>query len=253
MTGSASLPTVLVTGGGRGIGRAIVEVLARAGYRVMFTYNASEGAATQLCTELERGGFSAEAVRCDLRVPDAADHLARLVLEQRGAPYGVVCNAGASVDALAPAVDVDRARELFQLNFFATVQLVKALSRPMARNRSGRIVLMSSVLATHGNRGTAIYAATKGALESYMRGVIDEVARKGVTINCIRPGLIATDMTASRAEVTAGAVARIPARRLGTPEDVASVVRFLLSDQAAYVNGTSIDVDGGMTAVLGGP
>jgi NAD(P)-dependent dehydrogenase (short-subunit alcohol dehydrogenase family) len=242
-------PTALVTGGSRGIGRAIVKRLASAGYDVCFTYHASRSEAASLVAELE-GRARIEAVCVDHCDPTQVEQLASSFVATDQLPYALICNAGASMDALSTLTELEHAKDLFQLNFFSCVQLIKAMARPMARRKSGRIVLIGSIASELGSRGNAVYAASKAAMQSYMRNVIEEFAKRGVTANCVRPGMISTDLTAKYTEAQRDA-SRIPASRFGEPDEVAAVVEFLLSPSAGYVNGACIDVDGGLSATVG--
>jgi 3-oxoacyl-[acyl-carrier protein] reductase len=240
---------VLVSGGSRGIGRAIVARLARSGYRVLFTYHQSPPSARSIADAEGR----LEPLACDLSDPGQVDALAQQLVAENRIPYGLVCNAGVTLDGLSSHTDLADLRALFQVNFFASVQWIKALGRPMARQKQGRIVLIGSVVSELGTRGNAAYAASKGALAAYMRSVVDEFARSNLTINCVKPGLIATDMTERFVATHDALPSRIPARRLGQPDEVASVIEFLLSDGASYVTGASIVVDGGLSSTLGVP
>jgi 3-oxoacyl-[acyl-carrier protein] reductase len=240
---------VLVSGGGRGIGRATVARLARSGYRVLFTYHQSSPSAGAIADAEGR----VEPLACDLSDPGQVDALAEQLVADNRIPYGIVCNAGVTLDGLSSHTELADLCALFQVNFFASVQWIKALGRPMARQKQGRIVLIGSVVSELGTRGNAPYAASKGALAAYMRSVVDEFARSNVTINCVKPGLIATDMTARFVAAHDALPSRIPARRLGQADEVASVIEFLLSDGASYVTGASIVVDGGLSSTLGVP
>lgn len=242
---------VVVTGGSGGIGAACVRALARSGFSVLFTYNKGIDSAARLEAELTQQGFRVAAEPCDLQVVDDIERLCGRISSYSDAPYGLVLSAGEARDGLASVTRLTDAHAVFQTNFFSNVQIVKSLLRPMARARTGRVVLVGSVAATLGSRGNGIYAATKGALRSYARCLIDEVSRRGVTVNCVEPGFIRTEMIAGYGERVRELENRIPSRRLGEPEDVASVVEFLMTPAAAYVNGAFLSVDGGLSAVVG--
>ncbi|MEM7157007.1 MAG: SDR family NAD(P)-dependent oxidoreductase [Myxococcota bacterium] len=248
-TSSASGP-VLLTGGTRGIGRATAQRLATQGYELIIaSRDARAGDAVR--RELVAAGGRASHYPCDLGDARQVDALVDHVLQRHGPPYGVVCNAAVTADALTSQLDLDQITSTFRVNLFSTMQMVARLGRPMSRARRGRLVFMSSISSQLGNRGNAVYSATKGALESFMRSVVDELSRRSITINCVLPGFIDTGLTAGYENLRDRIETRIPARRLGTPEDVAAVVSFLLSPQAAYVNGVCLRVDGGVSASLG--
>lgn len=243
---------ILVTGGGRGLGAAIVRALCAAGYAVTFTYNSAKDEAEALIRALEaahpRVPVSARAV--DLADRAAVEHLAQ-ELEADPAPYYGFChNAGLSYDTLAAMIDQDKAEMVMQVNHFTFVRLARALVRPMTRARAGRIVAIGSVAALHANPGNAAYAASKAALLAHARGLAVETARRGVTVNYVAPGFIETGMLARYGTHLERMAGQIPAGRFATPDDVAQVVTFLFSPGAGYVTGAVIPVDGGLSAQL---
>ncbi len=235
---------VLVTGGARGMGEAIVRRLAAQGFAVEFTYATSAERAAALAKET-----GATARTCDLSDKAAVEALAAS-LEEAPAYYGFVHNAGTSYDALAAMVDQAQGERLMQVNFWSMLRLTKALLRPMTHAKTGRIAAIGSVTATRASRGNSVYAASKGALHSYLTTLTIEVAKRGVTVNTIAPGFIDTDMLGPYAAYRAEMEKQIPSGRFGKAEDVAGAVAYLLSPEAAYVTGTQLTIDGGLSAAL---
>lgn len=245
-----NLKWVILTGGTRGIGRGIARYLAAQGYPLVLTYRNPNGIEEQVA-ELEAMNVPVRTWQCDLSKAEQIDTFATEYLELHGAPYGLVCCAGMTADGLSFQMNLSDVKETFQVNLFSTMQLISRFAMPMGRANMGRIVLMSSVSSRLGNRGNSVYSATKGALQAYMRSILEEFSRRGVTVNAILPGFIDTEMTQGRAGWQERIQTRIPAQRLGTVDDVAHAVSFLLSDHAGFVNGTELTVDGGMSATLG--
>lgn len=243
--------SVLVTGGGRGIGRAIVEALAADGYNVIFTARSSLAEATSLADELARAypQQSFKPLTCDLGDKAQVETLAGTI-EATAGLYGLVHNAGMPADALAAMIDQSRAEALMQVNFWSLVRLVKAALRPISRARAGRVVGIGSITAARGVRGSAAYAASKGGMASYVRALAVEMASRGVTANVIAPGYVDTEMMAPYADVRTAVEKQIPIGRYVRPSEVAALARFLLSAEAAAVTGVEIAIDGGLTAAV---
>ncbi len=239
---------ILVTGGGKGVGAAIVRALSAARYDVDFTYRSSATAALELADALNGAGVDVRALPVDLGDRKAVDSFCGQVEET--AYYGFVHNAGQPYDALAAMMDQDRAEAAMQVNFWSMTRIAKAIVRPMLRARAGRIVGIGSVAALEGNQGNSAYAATKGAMLSYLRTLAVESAKRGVTVNYIAPGFIDTDMMAPYAAYREKMESQIPAGRFARPEDIAALVRFLLSNEAGYITGAVLPVDGGLTATI---
>lgn len=242
---------VLVTGGAKGVGAAIVRALAGAGHDVDFTFRSSADQAKALAAEVASShpGRSVTALPLDLSDKTALD--AFCAEREEEAYFGLVHNAGQPYDALAAMLDQDKAEAAMQVNFWAFTRLAKTLMRSMIRARAGRIVAIGSVAALRGNPGNAAYAATKGALISYARTLAVETARRGIAVNVIAPGFVDTDMMAPYAAYRNKMQAQIPAGRFARPEEVAGLAAFLMSEPAAYITGTVLPVDGGVTAQLG--
>jgi 3-oxoacyl-[acyl-carrier protein] reductase len=240
---------VLVTGGGRGLGAAIVGALVRAGFDVTFTYRSA--GADAVIAELERScpGRSIAARQIDLGDKAAVDALADELASSTF--YGFVHNAGLSYDTLAVMMDQAKAEAAMQVNYWSFTRLVNAVVRPMMRARSGRVAVIGSVTALQANQGNAAYAASKAALLGYVRTLAIETARSGVTVNYVAPGFIDTEMMAPYAKYRKDLEEQIPSRRFARSEEVASLVEYLMSPQASYLTGAVLPVDGGLSAAIG--
>ena len=241
----------LVTGGSRGIGRSIVETLARDGARVAFVYNSNLAAAEAVVDAVMSAGDECRAIQADVRSKEAADSVIAEVVRSWGSLDILVNNAGIIRDGLLAMMEPQSWQEVISTNLTSVYNFCQAVTRQMMSQRYGRIINMSSVAASVSNPGQANYAASKGGVEGFTRCIATELARRGITANAVAPGFIETDMT--EAVVTAaGAEIRkkIPVRRLGTPADIANVVRFLAQEDSSYITGQVITVDGGLT--LGG-
>jgi 3-oxoacyl-[acyl-carrier protein] reductase len=249
MSTTANGKAVFVTGGAKGIGKGIVTALAADGFDVSFSYHASADAAEQLCKDLQAlyPDRSIRSYRCDLGDRAQVDQLGQVIAETEGL-YGLVHNAGRSYDTLAALVDQDRAEALFQVNFWALTRLAGIAAMPLMRAKSGRIIVIGSITAQRAVQGNSIYAASKGAMLSYVRTLAIEVARKGVTANYISPGYVDTELMAPYAAYRDKVEMQIPLRRFGQPEEVGALTSFLFSPLAGYITGTDIPIDGGVSA-----
>ena len=227
--------SVLVTGGNRGIGRAIASALAARGDKV---------AATHRSGDVPEGVLG---VRCDITDPDQIDAAFTEVEEAHGPVEVLVANAGITKDTLLMRMSEQDWHDVVDTNLTGSFRLVKRASRGMLRARWGRVVLMSSVVGMLGSPGQANYAASKAGLVGFARSVARELGSRGITVNVVAPGFVDTDMTAELSEETrAQYLSQIPLGRYASVEEVAAVVSFLTSDEAAYVTGALVPVDGGI-------
>jgi 3-oxoacyl-[acyl-carrier protein] reductase len=234
----------VVTGAARGIGAAAAKALAADGWPVLVNYRSDPESAERLAEEIAAEGGSAVAHRADIADPEAIEGMFARAEEELGTVLVLVNNAGMRADGLAPQLRNDEWSSVIETNLSAAFHTTRRALRPMLRARFGRIVNVASVVGTRANAGQANYAASKAGLIGMTRTVAVEVARRGITVNAVAPGLVETRLT----EGINGMVEAIPARRPGTPEEVAACVRFLCSEEAAYVTGSVLTVDGGLSA-----
>jgi 3-oxoacyl-[acyl-carrier protein] reductase len=236
----------LVTGASRGIGAAIARALAQDGWPVGVNYRSQREAAESVVTEIERDGGRAVALAADVADPDAPDELFGALESYFGSQVlALVNNAGINRDDLTPSLGNEEWSSVIETDLNAAFRMIRRALVPMMRARTGRIVNIASVSGLRANPGQSNYAAAKAGLIMLTKTAAVEVARRGVTINAVAPGWIDTEMTA---EVATDLLAAVPARRAGTPEEVAACVRFLASDDASYVTGAVLTVDGGLAA-----
>lgn len=249
---------ILVTGGSSGIGAAIVKTMALEGCDVSFTYNKTVDALDHISKDLPPDAQARlTSYKCDLANEDEVSALANTLMLQAEPFDGIVHAAGVIYDAPASMLNMDRAKQTMQVNFWSLVGLLNVLLQPMMRARKGSVVVIGSVVAQSGSRGNSIYAASKAALEGYVRCLVDEAGRRQVTVNIVAPGYIDTPMIAQLKEQPGykaqmeGRRPRVPQARTGEPQEIADLVAFLLSDKARYINGATLTIDGGMTATVG--
>jgi NAD(P)-dependent dehydrogenase (short-subunit alcohol dehydrogenase family) len=242
---------ILVTGGAKGVGAAIVRALVAAGHDVDFTYRSSGDAAVALADDLMQAspGRTIKAHAVDFADKTTLEAFSEML--EAESFFGFVHNAGQPYDALAAMMQQDKAEAAMQVNFWSMTRISKALMRGMIRSKAGRIVAIGSVAALQGNPGNAAYAASKGALISYCRTLSVETAKRGVTVNVIAPGFIDTDMMAPYAAYRENMERQIPAGRFAKPEEIAGLAAFLMSEPAAYITGAVLPIDGGLTSMLG--
>lgn len=243
----SSGPVALVSGASRGIGRAVALALAGDGCRVAVHYHQAAEAAAAVVAEIEAAGGAARPFAADLADPEAPAALVQAVLAQWGGLDILVANAGINASQPLVLTSIDAWRRLMAVNLDAAFLLTKAALRPMLRQRRGRIIYLSSDAALLGDLLHGAYSASKSGLLGLAKTAARETAASGITVNAVAPGPIETDMTAGTSDATrARQLAAIPLGRYGTPREVAAVVRFLASADAAYITGQIIGVDGGL-------
>lgn len=236
----------IVTGSTRGIGQAIAEELARQGAKVVISGRNGERA-QQVAAAIQEAGGEAIAVQADVSHMEDAQRLVKETLERWGRIDILVNNAGITRDNLLLRMSEEEWDTVLQVNLKGAFNCTKSVTRQMMKQRQGRIINITSVVGQMGNAGQANYAASKAGLIGFTKSVARELASRNITCNAVAPGYIQTDMTAALDDAVKDSLKQqIPLGRLGTPEDVARVVAFLCSDDAAYITGQVINVDGGM-------
>jgi 3-oxoacyl-[acyl-carrier protein] reductase len=237
----------LVTGASRGIGAAIARSLADAGYSVAVNYARSADLAEAVVSEITASGGTAMAVQADVSDADAVSGMFAAVTDELGPVTVLVNNAGITDDGLLLRMGVDQWDHVLSTNLRSVYLCTKTALKPMLRARSGRIISVSSISGIAGNPGQSNYSASKAGVIGFTKSIAKEVGSRGITVNAVAPGFIATDMTSALGEaVTEGVAQQISLGRLGQPEEVASVVRYLASEDASYITGQTIVVDGGL-------
>lgn len=239
--------TAIVTGGSRGIGRAVCRKLAERSMNIVMNYSANEDAAEEAADVCRSLGARVVTVQGSVAVPKDCERIVQEALDAFGQVDVLVNSAGITRDNLLLRMSEEDFDQVIAVNLRGTFRMMKAVARPMMRKRYGRIINLSSIVGEMGNAGQVNYAASKAGVNGMTKAFAKEIAGKGITVNAVAPGFIDTDMTRALSREAAGSLkARIPMGRLGTPEDVAQVISFLASEEAGYVTGQVIGVNGGM-------
>ena len=243
LTGKAAL----VTGGSRGIGKAIGLRLARQGADVAFSFRGNAEAAKATADEIGSIGTTALSIQGDVKDPASAETVVKAALDAFGKVDILVNNAGVTRDDLIMRMSEDAWREVLETNLFGAFWMTKAVSRPMLKARAGRIVNITSVSGQAGQMGQANYSSAKAGLIGLTKATARELASRGITVNAVAPGFVLTELTKDLPEaLQAELIARTPLGRFGTVEEIADAVAFLVSDEARYITGHVLAVDGGL-------
>ncbi|MEZ5003612.1 MAG: 3-oxoacyl-[acyl-carrier-protein] reductase [Chitinophagales bacterium] len=236
----------LITGGSRGIGKAIVEVFVKEGAEVAFTYLSSEESAKKIVDDLQSYG-KVVAIKSNAANYQEAEELVKQVIDALGGIDILVNNAGITRDNLIMRMSEDQWDEVIQTNLKSVFNLTKQVMRPMMKARSGSIINISSIVGMRGNAGQSNYAASKGGIIAFTKSIAQEIGSRNIRCNAIAPGFIETDMTDALGEEAKDAfIKNIPLKRLGTPEDIANAAAFLGSDLATYISGQTLSVCGAL-------
>jgi len=237
----------LVTGGSRGIGRAITLELAKSGAKVVVNYAGNVNAANEVCESVIAAGGEAVAIQADVSDANSVETMVKQIIEKYGRIDILVNNAGITRDNVLMRMKEEDWDAVINTNLKGIFNCTKLISRIMMKQKAGRIINMTSVVGIIGNAGQSNYSAAKAGVIGFTKSMAKELASRGITVNAIAPGFINTDMTAVLSEqVKADLAVQIPLGRLGAPEDVAAAVVFLVSNAANYITGQTIHVDGGM-------
>jgi len=237
--------TILVTGSSRGIGRAIAVRLARDGYDIVLHYHRQQALAEAVAEEIRALGREVRQLQFDVGERATVERVLLADIESHGCYYGVVCNAGIARDNAFPAMPGEDWDAVIHTNLDSFYNVLQPLTMPLVRRRlPGRIVTLSSVSGIMGNRGQVNYSAAKAGIIGATKALAVELASRAITVNCVAPGLIDTEMVDER--VREEALKQIPAKRMGTPQEVAATVSFLMSEDAAYITRQVISVNGGL-------
>lgn len=241
----SSAQTILVTGSSRGIGKAVALALAARGYHLVLHCRQQRGQAEAVAEEIHALGREARILQFDVADRASAKAILETDIEAHGAYYGVVCNAGITRDAAFPAMSGEDWDSVIHTNLDSFYNVLNPLIMPMVKRRApGRIVTLASVSGLMGNRGQANYSAAKAGIMAATKSLAIELAKRNITVNCVAPGLIETDMV--EATDVAALCQQIPAQRLGKPEEVAALVSFLMGPEASYITRQVIAVNGGL-------
>jgi len=239
--------TVLVTGATRGIGRQIAITFAKQGYNVVVNYRTENENLVSLKNEIEDLGVKCLAVQGDVSNYEECQNIAKVAVEELGNIDVLVNNAGITKDTLFIRMKEEEFRQVIDVNLIGTFNMTKAVTTYMMKARSGRIINISSVVGISGNAGQANYASSKAGIIGFTKSLAKELASRNILVNAVAPGFIATDMTnVLKDEVKEHILNSIPLKREGKAEEVASVVKFLASEDSSYITGQVINIDGGM-------
>lgn len=239
---------VIVTGGSRGIGRAICIKLAKEGYNVIFNYSNNNTEAEKTIKECEKYNVVVKGYKADIINSDECQELVRKAIDEFGSIDVLVNNAGITRDSLIMRMKDEDFNDVLRVNLSGTFYMIKAVSKYMIKNRSGSIINMSSIVGLTGNAGQINYSASKAGIVGLTKSAAKELASKKIRVNAIAPGMIDTDMTRVLSEdIRNKIIDSIPLKEIGKPEDIANAVAFLASDMSRYITGQILSVDGGMS------